>query len=116
MQTYTVESLTRMAYDHIDALRPVRRGGMAGIRVLPVQIVTQNITYSGLTAGTNKTQLIADATAYASSLGPGEALYLAQLIALAIGDGSQNAGLVAPAGDVIPTAYQMVRPGVVTAP
>ena len=58
-------------------------------------------------------QIVSDITAYLATLIPGQTLYLAQLAAIAIKDGAQNAVVTAPAADVVPTGYQMIRAGTI---
>jgi len=62
----------------------------------------------------NKAQIAADIEAYLKSLEPGETLYRSQLIAIAIQDGAADVTITVPAADVVPIAYQMISPGVIS--
>jgi uncharacterized phage protein gp47/JayE len=95
---------------YIDTVRPVTH---SQLRVLAPTILTQAVTMT--CSGTFvAADIIAEITAYLNTLAPGTTLYRAQLISIAVRLGATNATLTVPAADVTPTAYQMIRPGVVS--
>ena len=108
---YTIKSLTIQAREYIEAVRPVTA---SIVRVLPVQILTRDVSLTVTGSGINKAQAAAEIGAYISALKSGETLYLAQIAAIAIAAGAGNAVVNAPAADVAATPYQMIRPGVVS--
>ena len=110
-QAYTIASLTAQVKTYIDSVRPVTA---STVRVLPPTVLTEAVTMAASGVSINTAQIAADITAYMNTLVPGETLYLSQLLAIALNDGATNATISAPAADVVPAGYQMVRPGVVT--
>ena len=110
-QAYTVKSLTVQVAEYIDSVRPVTA---SAVRVLPPTITTQAVTIAVTGAGVDKTAIATEITALMTTLIPGETLYLSRIIAAAIQSGATNAVVSAPSADVIPTAYEMLRPGAIT--
>lgn len=108
-QAYSIKSLTIQVKEHIDAVKPVT----AIIRSLAPTILTQDVTMT-VTGDVNKTTISTNIQAYAKALKPGDTLYRAKLIAIAMAEGASNVVVTVPAADVMPTAYQMVRTGVIT--
>lgn len=96
---------------HIDDLRPVTAGS---IRILPPEVLTIAVSLTATGSGANKAQIAVDITAYLESLPPGNPLYLAQLVNLAVINGAENAVVTAPAATVTPLHYQLIRPGVIS--
>ena len=83
------------------------------LRVLPPQVLTQDVTVARVAAAYPAAAATADVTAYLSGMEPGGELYVDQLKLLALGGASGGAPVTVPAADVIPTAYQMIRPGAI---
>ncbi len=111
-QAYTIQSLCAQVLAAINAARPVGMEGV-GVRVPAPSILTENIAIT-LTGGNAVTsQVVSDIQAYMATLIPGQTLYVSQLAAIALKDGANNAVVTAPAADVVPTGYQMIRAGVV---
>ena len=94
---------------YIDGLRPVRSNLF---RVLAPEVLTQAVTMTGVGSAL-AASVQADISAYMAALSPGQVLYQAHLQALAINAGVENPVLALPGGTVTPTAYQMIRPGVI---
>ena len=88
-------------------------GDVKYLRVLAPEVLTQDVTITRAGADYPATVASADITAYLQSLQPGQTLYLGQLTTLALGGGSGDAPCTTPSANVIPTSYQMIRPGVV---
>lgn len=95
---------------YIDDVRPVTA---KAVRVLAPEILTVDISVTVTGASANTVQTANDITAYLNTLIPGQALYLAQLINLAVVNGAESVTITAPAYTVTPLSTQMVRPGVV---
>lgn len=87
--------------------------GVQFLRVLAPEVLSEDVTIARVGAGYPVADANSDISAYMNSMAPGEALYIDQLKLLALGGDSGSAPVTAPAADVIPTAYQMVRPGVI---
>lgn len=97
----------------IELRRPVGRGADAVLVVAPTVDLT-NVTISNL--GTADPEVVAaEITAFLAAFDPDQTLYVAQLKAIAINNGAVNPTVTAPAADVVPAAYHMIRPGVVNA-
>lgn len=105
-------TLLTSVFDYIDPLRPVTA---KWIRVLAVALYngTNTDVTMATTGNCNKIQTEADINTYMLALVPGEPLYLSQLINLALKNGASNATISAPAADIIPDAYHMIRPGAI---
>lgn len=110
-QTYTIKSLTVQVKEYIDDLRPVTA---KLLRVLPPAVLPAAVTMAVTGAGVDKVKINTEITAYMNSMKPGQALYLARLSSIAISNGADNAVITEPAIDVVPTDYEMVRPGIIT--
>ncbi len=108
-ETPTTE-LIAAVYEYIDSVRPVTAGTF---RVLAAQIIEQDITMS-VSGTVTASAVTEDIEVLMTGLKIGETLYLAKLVNLAIIDGSADAVISAPASNVVPTDYQVVRPGTVT--
>ncbi len=98
---------------YIDDVRPVTA---KYTRVLPPTILLQDVTLTVAGAAANKLQIIADVTAYLNTMVPGQTLYRSQLANIALINGADDAVVNVPAANVVPTATQMIRPGVISAP
>ncbi len=95
---------------YIDTVRPVSAWS---VRVLAPEILTINATITTVGTGTDKVQALADLTSYLNSMVPGQPLYLAQLVNIAIINGADNAIVNSPAATITPVNYQIIRPGVI---
>jgi uncharacterized phage protein gp47/JayE len=96
---------------YIDGLRPVGPGDDAVHVIAPI-VDDVDVTMTNLD-GADPAAIAADITAYLKTFIPNQPLYMAQLKALAINRGAVNPTLLAPAADVMPPSYHMIRPGVV---
>jgi len=83
------------------------------LRVLAPQVLTENVTIARAGADYPAAQAIADITSSLAAYIPGQTLYGDSLKVLALGGGNGSAPVTAPPADVVPTAYQMIRPGVI---
>jgi len=96
---------------HIDDLRPTRA---KYTRVMAPEIITQDVQML-CTGGTFSLYQISQAiTSYLTEFAPGQTLYPAQFISIAIVAGVLSPTLVLPAGSAVtPLPFQMIRPGVI---
>lgn len=105
---------------HLNDRRTVCSGFETGMRVVTPSIDYQVIFVYGSGLSFDPVQTRLDVIAYVNSLLPGQTLYRAQLIALAVQNGAANALVSNPAADVVPTVnpfdgeYQMIRAGSVS--
>jgi len=108
---YTVDSLVTQVRNHLLTLdQPVFDQESLYVFGPSIDETAVDMTMTG----GNKAQAAADITAYMNALEPGETLYQAQLTAIAIANGAENADITAPGGDVVPEeVYGMIRPGVI---
>ena len=97
----------------IDDRRPVGRGADAVLVVTPTVDLT-DVTISNL-GSADPEVVAAEITAFLDAFEPDQTLYIAQLKAIAINNGAVNPTVTAPAADVVPAAYHMIRPGVIDA-
>ncbi|OPY07262.1 MAG: Baseplate J-like protein [Syntrophaceae bacterium PtaB.Bin095] len=109
-QTYTLKSLTAQVAEYIDDVRPVTA---SAVRVLSPTVTFQDVAMT-VSGSVNKTAVASAIASLLNSLDPGETLYLSRLIAIAIQAGAANAVVSAPAADVSPGAWEMLRPGTIT--
>lgn len=109
-QNYSLQSLIYQVKEYIDDVRPV---AASIVRVLSPEVLTQDVTMTVEGNTLNTAQIASEITAYMTTLEPGQKLYISQLIAIAISFGADNVTVTAPAGDVTPSVYQMVRPGAI---
>jgi uncharacterized phage protein gp47/JayE len=84
------------------------------VRVLPPTSLSQEVAMTVTGVGVDKSAIAAAITAYLSALIPGETLYRSRIVAIAIQEGASDAILTVPAADVVPGAYEMIRPGAVS--
>jgi uncharacterized phage protein gp47/JayE len=110
-QSYSLVSLTSQVKEYIDDVRPV---AASVVRVLPPTVLSQDVGMTVTGTSVDKTQLRSDIIAYLDNFEPGQKLYIAQLMALAIERGAENVTVTTPAADVTPSTYEMIRAGVVT--
>lgn len=83
------------------------------LRVLAPQVITENVTIVRQGSDYPASSAITDITNYLASFIPGQPLYRDQLKGNALGGGDGAAPVTLPAGDVTPTPYQMIRPGII---
>ena len=110
-QAYSIASLCAQVKAYIDEVRPVTA---SMVRVLPPAILTQAVTMTLTGSSLDKTTIAANIASYINSLAPGSALYISQLMAIAIAAGAGNVVVSTPSADVTVTNYQMIRSGTVT--
>lgn len=110
-QAYSIKSLTAQVKEHIDDVRPVTA---SIIRVLPPSVLETDVTMTVSGPGVDKVKIGNEITSFLQAMQPGQTLYLAKLTAIAISNGAANAVVTAPVADVIPTDYEMIRPGTIT--
>jgi uncharacterized phage protein gp47/JayE len=108
---YVVTGLIARVKEYIDGVRPVTA---SRVYVLVPTVLTQAVDMGVTPSTIDKAKVAADITAYINSLDPGQTLYLTQLTSIAIQNGASTAAVSVPAADVVPTAYQMVRPGTIS--
>jgi len=106
-----MQTLANAAFTYIDARRPVTASLTQVVGAVPVT-ANINITVKPITS--DVTQMQSDITAYINTLAPGDTLYVSKLSSLCIQDGAYDAVVTLPASDIVPTIYQVVRPGVIT--
>lgn len=98
---------------YIEDVRPVTA---KYTRVLPPTILTKDVTIIAIGPNANKPQIVADAAAYLNAFIPGQTLYRTQLANIALINGADDATVTLPVANIVPTATQMIRPGVISAP
>ncbi|MBI5205097.1 MAG: baseplate J/gp47 family protein [Nitrospirae bacterium] len=108
---YKVISLIAEVKSSTENLRPVTA---SVVRILPPTILTQNIDIEVTGQNANKSQAAADIEAYLKTLIPGQTLYKTQLVNIAIDNGADDVTITTPANNVVPGAYEMIRPGVIS--
>ncbi len=111
-QAYTIQSLCAQVLAAINAARPVGMESV-GVRVPAPTVLSQNVSITTTGGNASPSQIASDITAYLATLIPAQTLYVSQLIAIALKDGANNAVVTAPAADVVPTGYQMIRAGTI---
>ena len=110
-KTYLIRGLAGEVKKHIDPVRPVTASKVS--IVIPAtltQAVTMTLTGSNL----DNLAIAAAISAYLSSMIPGQTLYRTKLMQIAMDNGADNVAVTTPAADVVPTTYQMIRPGVIS--
>lgn len=108
---YVIQGLIGQVKAYIDPLRPVTA---SKVTILPPTIVEEDVTMTVTGTGLDATAIAAGITAYINTMIPGQTLYMAKLITLAMEAGADNATLTTPAADVTATAYEMIRPGTIS--
>lgn len=83
------------------------------LRVLPAEVVIQDVTISRVGSTYPAASAIVDIIADMNSSEAGATLYLDQLKFLALGGGPGTAPVTTPPADVPTTGYQIIRPGVI---
>ncbi|MEM0355046.1 MAG: baseplate J/gp47 family protein [Thermoplasmata archaeon] len=92
---------------YIDDKRPVTA---SIVRVLAPSIITTNISMQ-ITGNVNITELTEEIRTYINSLYPGDALYRAKLINIAVNMGALSVIIDNPQNDISTTIYEIIRPG-----
>lgn len=103
-------ALCTLVRSHIGGIAPEL---VKYLRVLPVAILTRDVTIVRVNATFPAPAAETAITSYMAGFVPGQALYRTQLSALALGGGAGDAPVTMPAANETPTQYQMIRPGVV---
>jgi hypothetical protein len=104
--TTGMEALRLLSYASVDEQRPVTA---SLFRVLSASISAQTIAMTVIgPAGLDTASMVSDILALISSLKPGDALYMSQLIAICVNDGAISATCVSPGVDMIPSSYQII--------
>jgi len=98
-------------YAHIIDLHPA---ASLATRILAPEIITQDITITIAAAGVNPVIVAQDVTAYVNQLALGQSLFVSHLISLALGTNYGDVTVTLPAANVTATAYQKIKPGVVS--
>jgi hypothetical protein len=110
-QHYVVRGLCGQVKESIDQVRPVTA---SSVLVKAPTVLSENVTMVGSGPNWQPAAAAADVAIYLDGLAPLETLAVTQLIAIAINNGAADVTVSAPAENVVPTAYQMIRPGVIT--
>ncbi len=110
-KTYLIRGLVSRVKAYIDPLRPVTASLVA---ILPPTIVEEDVTMALTGTGLDAAAIADSIEAYLNTMTPGQTLYLAKLVQIAMDAGAVNAAISAPAADVTATTYQMIRPGTIT--
>lgn len=103
--------LLAAVYAHVVDLQPA---ASLMTRILPPDIITQDITIEVEAEGVNPVVVAQDVTAYVNQLALGQSLSVAQLISLALGTNYGDVTVTLPVANVAATAYQKIKPGVVS--
>jgi uncharacterized phage protein gp47/JayE len=98
---------------NVEAKRPVGMAAVDPVVVLAPTVVTQAVTM-GVSGEVDTAQLTADITAYLNQLIPGQSLYRAQLIGLAVQSGAVDVDLTVPAATVAVQLTELIRAGVIS--
>lgn len=110
-QHYVVRSLCAQVKEYVDQARPVTA---SSVLVKAPTVLTQAVTMTGSGSSWNAGQAAIDVKAYLDSMVPMQTLTRARLVTIAGINGADDVTVTTPAANVVPTPYQMVRPGVIT--
>jgi len=110
-KSYTVRSMIEEIRLYVESVQPIIAG--AALSVIVPSINTQDVTMTVTGADADKTQTALDIEAYMDGLAPDETLRLSKITAIAINNGAEDVNITAPAADVIPANYEMIRPGTI---
>ena len=108
---YVIYGLIALVKAYIDPLRPVTA---SKVSILPPTILEEAVTMTVVGTGLDATAIAESITAYMNTMIPGQTLYLAKLIQLAMEAGADNVTLTTPEADITATAYEMIRPGAIS--
>ena len=112
--------ITAKVQESLENKRPMGSGFSWGMRVCKPEIVFVDISIDGTGASFDKIKTKNAIIDFVDSLRPGATLYLDQIRAIAVSNGSDYVTLNNPTVNVVPTVneysgqYQMVRSGLVT--
>lgn len=109
-KTYVIRGLVGRVKTYIDPLRPVTASKVS-IFAPTLLSVAVTMTVTGIV---DRTAIAASITAYLNTMTPGQTLYLAKLMQIAMDAGAVNVTIADPAADESATTYQMIRPGVIS--
>jgi uncharacterized phage protein gp47/JayE len=110
-KAYLIRGLIADVKKYIDPLRPVTASKVSV--VAPVAL-TQAVTMTVTGTGIDTTAIADEIETYLEGMIPGQTLYLARLIQIAMDNGADNVTVSVPSADVVPTSYEMLRPGVIS--
>jgi uncharacterized phage protein gp47/JayE len=110
-KSYVVKGLLAKVKAYIDPLRPVTA---SKVTIFAPTTLSQAVTMVVTGTGVDRTAIAANITAYMETMIPGQTLYKAKLVQIAMDAGAANATVSTPATDVTATTYQMIRPGTIT--
>jgi rhodanese-related sulfurtransferase len=110
-KTYLIRGLVGDVKKYIDPLRPVTA---SKVNIVAPTTVTQAITMTVTGSNLDNLAIAADIAAYLNAMIPGQTLYRAKLMQIAMDNGADNVAVATPAADVTATSYQMIRPGVIS--
>ena len=109
-KAYVIRGLIAQVKSYVDLKRPATA---SKVSILPPTIVTQAVTMTVTGMGLDCSAVAASVSVYLNTLTPGQTLYLAKLMQIAMDAGADNVVIATPAADVTATIYQMIRPGVI---
>lgn len=110
-KTYVIRGLVAEVKKYIDPLRPVTASMVTIVAPSPL---SQAVTMAVSGANLDQDAIAYNVEAYLNTMEPGQTLYVAKLVQIAMDAGADNATVSVPAADVTPTTYQMIRPGTIT--
>lgn len=110
-KTYVIRGLVSEVKKYIDPLRPVTA---SMVTIVAPTALSQDVTMAATGANLDKDAIADNVEAYLSTMEPGQKLYVAKLVQIAMDAGADNATVSVPAADVTTTTYQMIRPGTIT--
>lgn len=92
---------------HIETLRPV---GARFVRVLSPVVRVQDVTITGV-GSSRAAEIQVAIEAYIQSFYTGQALYLPKLASIVVNSGVENPVIALPTTGVVPTPWEVLRPG-----
>ncbi|PKN05563.1 MAG: hypothetical protein CVU74_01150 [Deltaproteobacteria bacterium HGW-Deltaproteobacteria-9] len=110
-KSYVIKGLVAQVKSYIDPLRPVTASKVTIFAPTPV---TQAVTMTATGTGIDLAAIADNIEAYMNTMIPGQTLYKAKLVQIAMDAGAANATVSTPASDVSATTYQMIRPGAIS--
>lgn len=109
------ETPTELLLDTVRAyIMDIMPTHVKSLRVLAPEIVAQDVTMTVTGAAANVLLIASEITAYLETFMPGQPLYRTQLTSIATSNGADDAVLTVPEDNITPTAYQLIRPGVIS--
>lgn len=110
-KSYVIRGLIARVKSYIDPLRPVTA---SKVTILPPSPVTQDVSMTVTGTGVDLSDIADHIESNLNTMIPGQTLYRAKLIQIAMDAGAENATVTTPADDVDVTTHQMIRPGTIT--